>query len=183
MPTRPVDNRIPKLPRRTLAYTAFCFAGVLIFFIAGLLPNQHKIFLLDKDIERLHQDMKKQTMLIPVFQKVHQSMQGREKQALAFPKKEEYPIARLGDLPVILQSLAGESEMIFHSAIPDVNMLRNGLGRLRMHLSLGGDFIRFHDFLIHLGKLAYLDQIEAITISTENGVGKFGLQVLFWIEK
>lgn len=183
MTARPVDNRIPKLPRRSIAYMVFCLAGILIFFLAGLLPNQRQITALDREIERLNQELKKQAILFPAFQKVHQTMQRREKQILPFPEKKQLSIERMGDLPSMLQQMAAQSGLIYHKAVPELNTLKSGLGRLRIGLSLGGDLPHFNDFLIRLGNFAYLDEVETITVNSENAVKEFGLQLSFWIEK
>ncbi len=182
MAWKTTSNRIPRLPKRSVQYLAFCFAGILIFFLAGLLPNQHQLATLDKEVERLKQAIQKQVVLYPVFQKALRTMQQREKKILPFPEKKRFPIARLGDLSSVFQNIAMESGLRCHEVVPDVNSLKTDAGHLRIRIVLRGDFIRFHDFLMRLGNLAYLEDIETITINSEGAMKEFGLQLWVWVE-
>ncbi|MFZ5569892.1 MAG: hypothetical protein ACOZF0_05785 [Thermodesulfobacteriota bacterium] len=182
MASKPITNRIPRLPRRSVYYLAFCFAGIMCFLLAGLLPNQRQLEELDAEIGRLNQAIERQTRLYPVFQKALQAMQQKEQRLLPFPEKQGYPVSRLGEMPALFQRIAMESGLAYQEAVPDVSSLKKDTDRLRLHIVVKGDFIRFHDFLRRLGTLSYLEQIESILITAEGDRKEYGLQAWVWIQ-
>ena len=64
---------------------------------------------------------------------------------------------------------------------PDVDSTLDGSGFLKISVVLRGDFIKFRDVLMELGKLPYLELIERIKIESVEDAKEISLKI--WLAK
>jgi Tfp pilus assembly protein PilO len=80
---------------------------------------------------------------------------------------------------VTFGTAAKASGLSLLSARPNLNALAGDAQFLPVEAVLRGDFLRFRNFLIHIGSLPYVHHIEEITIQSKAEATEF--QVKIWV--
>ena len=167
------------IPQQSVIYTGFCLIGVLLFIFLGIIPAGRSLVDLDTQIAGARYKMEEQKALRPLFQSLQSQSEEKESQILPLPEKGKLPQARIDTLPMTFRTAAKVSGMTLASAIPDLNALTGDAQMLSVNVVLRGDFIRFRKFLIQLGGIPYVQQIEEIAIQGKTDVTEFRLKI--WV--
>ena len=173
------QNRTMNIPRESIIYLLFCLTGILIFILAGILPNSWTMAELAKQTTDAQFRLEEKRTLNP-FQK---SLQGKstkkESEILPLPEKGKLARTEIDTLPITFDALAKMSGMSMTSAIPNLNALTGDASSLSVNVVLRGDFINFRKFLIQLGGNPSVQHIEEITLQQKPGSKEFRLKI--WV--
>lgn len=167
------------IPQQSIIYTGLCLIGVLIFILVGIIPAGRSLVELDTQIAGARYKMEEQKALRPLFQSLQGQSEKKESRILPLPEKGKLPQTRIDTIPITFRTAAKVSGMTLVSAIPDLNALTGDAQMLSVNVVLRGDFIRFRKFLIHLGGIPYVNQIEEIMIQGKPDTKEFRLKV--WV--
>ncbi len=152
------------LSTQSLIYFLVCGGGILVFILLIIIPTQQTSAELDNDIEKLHVRIDEQRVLKPVFDKL--LMQVKKKSPTTLPTLRKVKLAR-GDISKISEQLLGiarRCELNVRDIQTDVNPMNNNDKYLLIHVLATGEFLKFREFLMDLGKIPSLEQIEEIHI-------------------
>jgi len=159
-----MEKKLSVLPTQSLIYFLICGAGILVFVWLIIIPAQKTAAELDRDIEKLTDRIEEQRILKPVFDSLLNRV--KKKNPISLPVTKKVKLA-LGDITKIserLQENARQHDLKFLDIQTDVNALADKAGYLLMRISVTGDFRKFRDFLVDLGKIPSLEQVEEIQI-------------------
>jgi hypothetical protein len=167
------------IPRQSIIYLAFCLAGIIIFILAGILPNIWTMEELKKQAANVQFRLEEKQTLSPIQKSLHDRSMKKESDILPLPEKGKLARTEINTLPITLGTLAKMSGMSMTSAIPNISALTGDASALSVNVVLRGDFINFRKFLIQLGGNSSVQQIEEITLQQKPDGKEFRLKI--WV--
>jgi len=165
------------LPAQSLIYFLICGTGILVFVLLIIIPTQKTSAELDRDIDKLNARIDEQRILRPIFDNLLKQV--KKKGPTELPVTQKNKLAR-GDVSTIserLLEIARRFDLKLHDIQTDVNALENNADYLLIRIHATGDFKRFRDFLVDLGNMPSLAQIEEIKIRAIENSREFKLKV------
>ena len=165
------------LSTQSLIYFLVCGAGILVFILLIILPTQRTSAELDSDIEKLHALIDEQRILVPVFDNLLKQV--KKKGPTNLPATKKVKLAR-GDINKIseqLLAIARSCDLDLHDIQTDVNSMKNNDKYLLVRIHATGDFIKFREFLMDLGKMPSLEQMEEIHIRAIETTREFKVKI------
>ena len=173
----------PTLPKKTIIYLLICLAGILGFLIFAVYPNQKSLASLDMEIETIEDQIKEQEILFPVYENLLEKGKFKKPGAFPFPQKAKLGRHETERIALIFGEKARKSNLSLVDVIPDVESLREGSDVLAVNMLMKGSLLDFRDFLIHLGEIPYVENIEEIKIQPAEGGKEFRLKVSLALNK
>jgi hypothetical protein len=168
-----------KFPRQSIIYILLCLTGILIFVFAGILPNSRTMAELSTKTTDFRFQLEEQRALSPFQKSLQDKSQKKESEILPLPAKGTLAQAKINTLPMTFSTAAKMSGMSLVSAIPTFNAVPGDAQFLSVNVVLRGDFMNLRKFLIHLGGIPYVSQIEEIAIQQKPDTKEFRLKV--WV--
>jgi hypothetical protein len=167
------------MPRQSIIYLVFCLSGIVIFILAGILPNIWTMEELGKQATDAQFRLEEKRTLNPLQKSLQDRNMKKESDILPLPEKGKLGRTEINTLPITLGALAKMSGMSMISAIPNINALTGDASSLSVNVILRGDFINFRKFLIQIGGNPYMQHIEEISIQSIPDGKEFRLKV--WV--
>ena len=167
------------LPTQSLIYFLICGAGILVFVLLIIIPAQKVAGELDRDIENLTGRIEEQRILKPVFDSLLNRVKRKSPISLPVTKRTKLPLGDLNKISQRLQENARRHDLKLMAIQTDVNTLSDKAGYLMMRINVTGDFKKFRDFLVDLGNIPSLEQIEEIQIRAIENAREF--KVKLWL--
>ena len=152
------------LPTQSLIYFISCGAGIICFIFTIIVPHQNISSELDQDIEHLNDNIERQRILRPVFGSLLEKAKREYSTQLPVIKRDKLERGNIGKVTELLQDIAGRHKLDIQDIQTDVNAMMTSSGFIEMRIHATGDFMKFRDFLVDLGTIPFLEQIEEIVI-------------------
>ena len=168
---------LSNLPTQSLIYVLVCGAGVLVFIFMIILPNRSISEELDQDIEKLEERIEQQRILRPVFESLLERAKKENPTHLPATKKVALVHGDINKVTDLLQDMAGRHDLKIKDIRTDVNAMMNNTGFIMMRIHATGDFMKFRDFLLDIGTIPSLEQIEEIVIRAVEQNREFKLKI------
>lgn len=168
-----------KFSRQSIIYLLLCLTGILIFILAGILPNSRTMAELSQKTTDAQFQFEEQRELSPFQKSLQDKSEKKESETLPLPAKGILAQAKINTIPMTFSTAARMSGMSLVSAIPNLNALTGDAQFLSVNVILKGDFINLRKFLIHLGGIPYVKQIEEIAIQQKPDTKEFRLKI--WV--
>ena len=165
------------LPTQSLIYFLVCGTGILVFVLLIIIPTQKTSAELDRNIDKLSARIIEQRVLRPIFDNLLKQIKKKGPTDLPLTPKNKLTRGDIGRISERLLEIARRCDLKLHDIQTDVNALKNNAEYLLMHIHATGDFIRFRDFLVYLGNIPSLEQIEEIDIRAIENSREFKLKV------
>jgi len=172
---------IVKFSQRSLFYFALFGVVILVIILLMIYPDYRTLAALDRNIKQLNTKIETQELLSPLFQKMLIEGDLKLPEGVAFPKAEKLTQDKTESIVSVFHELAGKSGLKVVEVSPDVESSLNGSGFLLMNVVVKGDFIKLREFLMDLGNLPYLEQIEQIKLQNIDGGKEVRLKI--WLVK
>lgn len=166
-------------PKQSVIYLVLCLTGILIFVLAGILPNSRTMAELSAKAEDARFRLEEQRALSPFPKPLRDKSERKESEILPLPAKGILGQDKINTLPATFTAAARVSGMSLVSAIPNLTALTGDAQALSVNVVLRGDFVHFRKFLIHLGGIPYMKQIEEIAIQQKPDTKEFRLKI--WV--
>jgi hypothetical protein len=168
-----------KFPRQSINYILLCLTGILIFIFAGILPNNRTMAELSTKMADIQFQIEEQRSLSPFQKSLRDKSEKKESEVLPLPAKGILAQDKINTLPMTFNAAARTSGMSLVSSIPNLNALTGDAQSLSVNVVLRGDFMNLRKFLIHLGGIPYVRQIEEIAIQQKPDAKEFRLKI--WV--
>ena len=165
------------LPAQSLIYFLICGTGILVFVLLIIIPTQKTSAELDKDIDKLNARIDEQRILRPIFDNLLKQIKKKGPTELPLTKKNKLARGDVSTISERLLEIARRFDLKLHDIQTDVNALENNADYLLIRIHATGDFKRFRDFLVDLGNIPSLAQIEEIKIRAIENSREFKLKV------
>jgi hypothetical protein len=168
-----------KFPKQSIIYILLCLTGLLIFILAGILPNIRTMAELSAKTTDIQFQLAEQRALSPFQKSLQDKSAKKESEILPLPAKGTLAQAKINTLPMTFSTAAKMSGMSLVSAIPTISAMPGDSQLLSVNVVLRGDFMNLRKFLINLGGIPYVTQIEEIAIQQKPDTKEFRLKV--WV--
>jgi len=165
------------LPTQSLIYFLVCGTGILVFVLLIIIPTQKTSAELDMDIDKLNARIDEQRMLRPIFDNLLKQVKKKGPTVLPVPQKNKLARGDISKVSERLLEIARRYGLKLLDIQTDVNALENNAEYLLVHIHATGDFIKFRDFLVYLGNIPSLEQIEEIDIRAIENSREFKLKI------
>lgn len=172
-----MDKIYAIIPKRSLVYLLICLSGVLILFVAGIIPEYFSSVRLDQQIKNIQFQIEEQKILHPVYHTLQNKTHTKDVRILPFPKKTPLSRAQVDAVPVKFSEIAKRANIDIVSASPDLNFLGSESKFFPINAIIRGDFFNFRKFLIGLGEVPYMERIEEIHIQQNEDTMEFKMKV------
>jgi Tfp pilus assembly protein PilO len=165
-----MDYKITSLlPKRSIVFVIICSAGILGFFLLDIYPNQRAAGALDAQIIKTRSQIEKQKTLSPVYEQLRKILKASKDIDginLPFPAgKESSKREDVNHIRSLLYDIVKESRLETEKIEPDVATMLDDSGRIRIHISLAGDYSNFREFMILLiDRLPAIESVESLEI-------------------
>lgn len=166
------------ISRGSIFYLLLCFGGIVAFCLVSIIPNQRSMQAMDNEIKELMHRIDKQKILFPAYQQLWQEIETKEVRTLPFPEAAPLGRAKIDTLTSVFGEIARRHNMNV-DIVPEVKSISSDSELLLANLTVQGDFFLFRNFLVELGALPYVRQIEEIKIYTIPGNLEYSLKC--WI--
>lgn len=167
------------IPQQSIVYLIFCLTGIAIFILAGILPNSWTMAELVNQANDAQFQLEETRTLGPFQKSLQDKSTKKESEILPLPEKGKLARTEIDTLPTTFGALAKMSGMSMLSAIPTLSALTGDASSLSVNVVLRGDFINFRKFLIQLGGIPSVQQIEEITLQQKPDSKEFRLKI--WV--
>ena len=168
-----------KIPQQSVAYILLCLIGILLFIFGGILPNSQTMAELTTKIAETQFRLEEQRTLSPFRKSLQDKSEKKESEILPLPAKGKLAQNKLDTLQTTFSTSARLSGMSLVSAVPNLNALTGDAQLLSVNVTIRGDFINFRKFLINIGGIPYMQQIEEIAIQQKQDGKEFRLKI--WV--
>jgi Tfp pilus assembly protein PilO len=168
-----------KFPKQSIIYLLLCLIGVLIFIFAGILPTNRTHAELSTKAADIQFQIEEQRALGPFLKSLQDKSEKKESAILPLPAKGTLARTKIDTLPMTFSTAAKMSGMSLVSANPTFTSQPGDAQFLPVNVILRGDFMNLRKFLIHLGGIPYVNQIEEIAIQQKPDTKEFRLKV--WV--
>jgi Tfp pilus assembly protein PilO len=173
------QKTIVRFPRQSIIYLVLCLTGILIFVLAGILPNNLTMAELSTKTTAIQSRLEEQRALSPFQKSLQDKGEIKESLILPLPAKGTLGQAKIGTLPITLRTAAVMSGLSLVSAIPIFTAMPGDAQILPVNVVLRGDFMNLRKFLVTLGGIPYVTQIEEIAIQQKPDTKEFRLKI--WV--
>jgi len=165
------------LPAQSLINFLICGAGILVFVLLIIVPTQKTSAELDRDIEKINARINEQRMLKPVFDSLLKQVKKKGPTKLPITKKVKLARGDINKISERLLEIARRYGLQLRDIQTDVYALENNTEYLVLRIHATGDFKKFRDFLVDLGTIPSLEQIEEIHIRAIENSREFKLKI------
>ena len=149
-----------------ITYLIICLLGIIAFFFVGICPNFSALKEMDVEAAQLHDQLKTQEMLFPVYQGLIKEVTTKVPSQLPLPKKQKLAHNELADMNRKFSRLAQENQVTFLRATPDAANYLDDMGYLSMSVYFAGDFFKLRNLLMSICQLPWLESIDEMRIET-----------------
>lgn len=164
------------IPHKSKIYIAVGVIVVLLLILGGILPAGKKLMDLDASIVAKKRDFEEQKAFAPIFKSLKADSEKKE-MLLPMPPKAKLSQARIDTIPSTFRTAAKMSGMRLVSATPLLNAINGNSQSIPVDVILRGRVIDFRRFLIQLGGIPYIQQVEEITIQDKAETREFKIKV------
>ena len=173
-------TKIPKNPlTQSLFVFVLCVVGVLSFLLLIILPSQKNSADLDREISKLNVRIEEQRILTPVFHSLLKRAKTAPPSMLPSPEKTKLTHGDMNSISKVFQDIAVRNNLKLEEIKTDVTSAMEDSGYMMMWLRLSGNFYKFRDFLVDLGSIPSLEQIEEVSIRPVKTARE--LQIKLWL--
>jgi hypothetical protein len=165
------------LPTQSLINILLCGVAVIVFIFLIITPNQNLADELDQEIEKLNNRIEQQRILRPVFDSLLQQAKREQPTDLPVVKTEKLNRNDINRISKVLQDMAGRNNLKIEDIRTDVNEIMNDTGYMLIRVHLSGNFMKFREFLMDMGTIPSLAQIEEIIIRAIEGNREYKLKI------
>jgi len=166
------------IPASSLGYILVC-GGIILVVVLGIVSlhrfNANKA----QDVRKLVNQIDEQKVLGPVYLSMIKELQKKEVYALPNPRKLRLSEQEADKFQEIIRKAAGKSGLFTVSVLPDVKTMASANQNLLYNMTLKGELQNFHKFMIELGGIPYIDQIEDVNIKQYSDSMEYKLKI--WV--
>jgi Tfp pilus assembly protein PilO len=164
------------IPRRAPSFKIVFFALLLVLVTAGIVIEYMSLVSLDKKADKIRLEVEEQKGLQSIYQLL-KSKGKKIARELPSPTKGKISRNQIETMPGVFRRIAQKVNMDVLYASPDISSVGPDSKYLLVSVGVRGDFYDFRKFLIGIGDLPYLDQIEEIQIQENADIMEFKMKI------
>ncbi|MCD6153508.1 MAG: hypothetical protein J7J07_06325 [Syntrophobacterales bacterium] len=171
------DKLLNMIPVRNLLYLVICIVVIGGFILLIIYPSYKSLNRLETEIANIEQRIDTQKTLLPLYMKLIKKSEAMVPAMFSLPEKKKLTDNNLDLIPSVFKEIASESGTRIVSVKPDFTTLARNKETILINATVRGNFFNFRKFLIELGKISYMKQIEEIRIQQRTADKEFNLKI------
>lgn len=152
------------IPVRSMIYLLISTLVLAAVIFLVIYPYYKSLDKLDMEIASIEQHIETQKVLLPLYMELVKKSGASVPDKFTIPERKTLPKNNIDLIPSIFKGVARKSHIKIVSVSPDFTTLSRGQTSILINATVRGDFFSFRNFLIELGKVPYVRQIEEIEI-------------------
>lgn len=154
---------------KSIPVSSFVYLGVgiviLLTFITVIIhPSFKQVDQLDRAISGIQRKINSQKILLPLYLDLVKKGEEKVLGTLLLPEPKVLPKESIDLIPSIFKGIARKSGMDLVAVSPDFTTLARGGDAILINATARGGFSGVRMFLVELGKVPYVKQIEEMEI-------------------
>jgi Tfp pilus assembly protein PilO len=158
------------------------FLVLAVFFFLWIKPALTLIETYDNRAVDLNFKIEKQNKLVPLYLQLKQRKKAQLPQVLIIPARTRISKSELETLLPLFKAMADKTGLTVITVKPDVAGLENNHDFITTEIVVRGSFFAFHDFLLELAKVPFLESVEGIFIQQMETEKEFAMKLSLAIE-
>ncbi len=171
------DKLLNMIPVRNLIYLVICIVIVGGFILLILYPSYKSLNRLEAELTNVEQRIDTQKTLLPLYMKLVEKSEAGVSTMFSLPERKKLTENNLDLIPSVFKEIARGSGTRIVSVNPDFTTLARNKRAILINATVRGNFFNFRKFLIELGKISYMKQIEEIQIQQRAADKEFNLKI------
>ena len=171
------DKFLNIIPVYNLICLVICIVIVAVFILLLLCPAYKSLDGLETELANIEQRIDTQKTLLPLYMKLVKKSGAGVPSMLSLPERKKLSEKNLDLIPSVFKKIAGESGTRIVSVNPDFTTLASKKEAVLINTTVTGNLFNFRKFLIELGKVSYMKQIEEIQIQQRAADKEFKLKI------
>jgi hypothetical protein len=152
------------------------FVVAAVIFLV-LYPYYKSLDKLDMEIAGIEQRIETQKVLLPLYMELVKKSGAAVPDKFTISERKALPKNNVDLIPSIFKGVARKTHTKIVSVSPDFTTLSRGRTSILINVTVRGDFFSFRNFLIELGKVPYVGQIEEIEIQQRAADKEFKIKL------
>ncbi len=173
---RMIDKISKAIPARSLGYILIC-GGIILVIVLGIVSfhryNSNKA----QGVQKLQNQIDEQKGLGPVYLFMIKELQKKQVYSLPNPGKLRLSRQESDRFQDIVRQVAAKSGLMALTVLPDVKTISGANQNLLFNTTLKGELPNFRKFIIELGTIPYIDQIEEVNIKQYSDSMEYKLKI------
>lgn len=150
---------------------------IILFFILWVIPLQNSLAELDEEIAATKARVDIQEKIRPLYAKLAEKAKTEEVEKLPLPAGKPLPRLQIESILPAFAEIANKNDMKIASFNPVIAGLEKTSGRLRVDMTVLGNFFDFRKLLIDMGAIPYVETVEEIQIERVENMKKIDMKV------
>ena len=166
------------IPAKSLGYMLVC-GGILLVAVLGLVSFHRYNTGRAQDVKKIQNQIDEQKALGPVHDSLIRITQTKDVYRFPNPHRIKLTRQEIDKFQDSVRSAAGKSGLMNVFLLPDVKTVSGTSPNLLYNVTMKGELANFRRFLIGLGAVPYVDQIEEIHIKQFGDAMEFKIKI--WV--
>lgn len=166
------------IPAKSLGYMLMC-GGIILIIVLGLISFHRYNATRIQDVKKLENQIKEQKGFEPVYQAMLKELDKKEVYELPNPRKVTLPRQDIEKFQETVRQAAGKAGLVPVSVLPDVKTMTGASATLLVNATLKGELLNFRKFVVSLGAVPYVDQIEEVNVKQFGDAMEFKTKI--WV--
>jgi hypothetical protein len=169
------------VPQKSITYIIICSTIIIILLFVGIYPLHRAMANRDEKIADMNLKLQEQNLLLPVYQMLKQRAGKKSAHMLPLPTKAQLPSDQMGRLEGDLKDVSGKAKVELVSFQPALNVGDGKAKTISVDAVARGEFFAMRKFLIGLGSIPYVENIEEVQLSRT--ADWLEIKVKFWVAR
>ena len=165
------------VPTQGLLKLVIFGGGIALFVLVAIVPVKKESKALDFQIENLQNRIEEQRALMPIYETLLKKTQMEPPEGIELIEKKALNRGQTEQVVDTFTQMAESSRLKLVNFSPSIETILGKSNHLEVDITLQGEFIDMHPFLLDLCQLPYLSQLKSFQIESEKDLRQLRLRV------
>jgi len=151
--------------------------GLVLFFLLAIVPTRKESEALDFQIENLQTRIEEQRILTPIYENLLRKTQAEPLEGVELIEEKALKRGQTEQVVDWFREMAETSGLKMVDFSPSIDTILSDSDHLEIDMTLQGEFINMHPFLLELCQMAYLEQLKSFQIESEKDIRQIRLRI------
>ncbi len=163
--------------RRSVSLGIILTGVIIIFVVVIILPYNHSIKKIDMEIDNLKNQVAAQELQAPLYSTLISQMEKNTVRGITDKKDERLNRDNIFLISTMVKDLAEGNNLTYIKSSPDINSMESNKGLMSVDVTVEGSLEDFRKFIVSLNKIPYLQDVEKLSIRSEEANRIYELRI------
>jgi hypothetical protein len=165
------------VPTQALMKLVIFGGGIVLFVLLAILPARKESAALDFQIENLENRIEEQRILTPIYESLLKKTQREPAEDIKAIEKKSINRGETEQVVDWFTEMAKASRLKLVNFSPSIETILGNSDHLEIDMTLQGEFINMHPFLLEVCEMPYLKQLKSFQIESDKDIRQIQLRV------